>query len=304
MPFALWKQPAALAAKLHELIAPLPAARIVAVTMTGELCDCFSSRRAGVLEILKAVAEVARTRHVVVWQHERRFVGLREARARPELVGSANWLALATFAAGLVPEQSTLLIDVGSTTTDIIPIKRGRPVPTAREDRDRLLAGELVYSGVRRTPVCAVLGARGAAELFATMLDVYLILGHLPEDAMDCDTADGRPATKAAAHARLARMLCADIETTSDAERVALARTVHRLQVRALRRALMRVLAVSPEEPRVAVVSGSGEFLARKAIGERWPCYSLGERLGPSVSQAACAFAVASLAARSHGLAD
>ena len=60
------------------------------------------------------------------------------------------------------------------------------------------------------------MGWRVAAELFATTLDVYLTLGLIREDATDCDTANGRPATRAFARARLARMLGGDAETVSE----------------------------------------------------------------------------------------
>src|SRR6185369_14920618 len=121
-----------------------------------------------------------------------------------------------------------LLLDIGSTTTDIIPLLDGNPCPRGRTDVERLQFGELVYTGVRRTPLCTVAPVIPfrdtpcpvAAELFATMLDVYLLLGDIPENAVDCHTANGRPATKSAAHDRLARMLCCDREefTRDDAE--------------------------------------------------------------------------------------
>src|SRR5256885_9284124 len=60
-----------------------------------------------------------------------------------------------------------LLLDTGSTTTDIIPMINGVPVPVGRTDPHRLGTGELVYTGVRRTPVCAVLGSEGTPEVFA-----------------------------------------------------------------------------------------------------------------------------------------
>src|SRR5207253_9300437 len=115
-------------------------------------------------------------------------------------------------------------LDIGSTTTDIVELWRGRPVPSAWTDMERLKCSELVYTGVRRTPLCAVLGTSVAAELFATTLDVYLTLGLIPEDADDGNTADGRPATKHWAHLRLARMLCGDGDTVADKETRALAR--------------------------------------------------------------------------------
>src|SRR5207248_1124900 len=100
---------------------------------------------------------------------------------------------------------------VGSTTTDLIPLRGGRPVPVGRTDTERLQTGELVYVGVRRTPLCAVADALPvhgrstalAAEIFATTRDVFLTLGDLSEDPDDRETADGRPATRPLARERL-----------------------------------------------------------------------------------------------------
>ena len=228
-PFALWKDPGGLAGALRDLIADMPDADLLAVTMTGELCDCFESKRQGVIAILDAVQEAAQGKPIRVWRTDGKFVDITEARKTPLQTAAANWLALATFAGRLAPEGPALLFDVGSTTTDVIPLLDGRPKPHGRTDRERLESGELVYTGVRRTPLCALAG--GAAELFATTLDVYLLLDWIAEDAADRNTADGRPATKAAAHARLARMLCADLDSSTEQERMGLAHRVFLKQV-------------------------------------------------------------------------
>jgi probable H4MPT-linked C1 transfer pathway protein len=295
VPFALWKQPAALAGRLRELVASFPPFERVAVTMTGELCDCFPTKREGVRHILDAVAAAAGSTAVRVYRTDGRFVGLDEAHADPLPAAAANWLALATFAGRFAPAGPALLVDVGSTTADLVPLRDGVPVPTGRTDTERLKSGELVYTGVRRTPACALLGLGGAAEFFATTLDVYLLLGLIPEDPGDTDTADGRPATRAHAHARLARMVCGDAETVTHNRVVSLARRLSLVQQQALDRAA-RQLAAKHGPPHTLVLSGSGEFLAGLVFpAHTGPVVSLGERLGPDRSAAACAYAVAVL---------
>src|SRR5439155_25205948 len=125
-------------------------------------------------------------------------------------------------------------------TSDLIPLLDGQPAPSGRTDTDRLKTGELVYTGVRRTPVCALLGAGGAAEFFATALDVYLLLDAIPEDPADTDTADGRPATIKYAHARLARMLCGDGETVTRTKTLFLAKRLALIQQQMLEHAARR----------------------------------------------------------------
>jgi len=294
-PFALWKEPSALADRLGNLCGEFPAFDRVAVTMTGELCDCFATRREGVRHILKAVAAVLPHDVVTVYRTDGLFADFDEAHEEPLSVAAANWLALSAFAGRYAPTGRALVVDIGSTTTDLIPLCDGVPVPTGRTDTDRLACGELVYTGVRRTPACALLGCGGAAEFFATTLDVYLLLEFIPEDATDTDTADGRPATKSLAHARLARMLCGDAESVPRVKAVGLAKRLSRMQQHLLD-AAGRLIAAKHGPPETLIVGGSGEFLARLAFaGHEGAIVSLSEQLGPERSAAACAYAVAAL---------
>src|SRR5262245_60369629 len=182
MPFALWKQPRQLAERLGDLVRSWPEVEVLAVTMTAELCDCFASKSAGVRAILEAVEKVRGGRSVRVWTTRGRFVDLADALSVPLPAAAANWLALATWVACTFAVSDGVLLDLGSTTTDIVPLIGGRAAPCGFTDHDRLRAGELVYTGVRRTPLCALMGPKWgqyslAAEFFATTLDVYLVLG-------------------------------------------------------------------------------------------------------------------------------
>jgi len=298
-PFALWKDPAQLPAALRRLVADLPPYDGIAVTMTGELCDCFESKSQGVRAILDAVTAVTDSKPIRVWTLEG-FMKVADVQARPLPAASANWLALAVFAGRFVPGNG-MLMDIGSTTTDMVPIASGRPVPKGATDTERLRSFELVYAGVRRTPLCAVLGSGVAAELFAMTLDVFLVLGGIAEDAADRNTADGRPAILTAAHARLARMLCADPETLDHQETTKLAQRALLRQVYQLTMAFDHVLHGLPGPADTVVVAGEGEFLARLVLNQQnsfrgGRVISLAEQLGPEQSRAACAHAVAVLA--------
>jgi probable H4MPT-linked C1 transfer pathway protein len=301
-PFALWKQPERLAAALTGLRLDAPPHDLIAVTMTGELCDCFATKREGVAFILDAIEEAAGRVPVAVWTTDADFISPEAARRDWLRVAAANWLATATWAGSYVADCPALLIDAGSTTTDLVPVWHGRPMPLGLTDPDRLKTGELVYTGARRTPVCALLNGEGMAELFATTLDVHVLLGHRLEMPDDRDTADGRPATKACAHARLARLLGGDLEMTPPEATLDLARRVAARQAEMIRAAARMVAARLPQRPTVLVTAGSGEFLADAVTDpERgWTDIrplSLGLRLGPAISQAAAAYAVALLAA-------
>jgi probable H4MPT-linked C1 transfer pathway protein len=300
-PFALWKRPGNLAAELRQLLLGWPPVTRFAITMTGELCDCFVDRSDGVRHILSAVVEVAGRAPVHVWRTDGRFASLEESLTDPLPAASANWLALATFACRFVNNSPALVLDVGSTTTDIVPVIDGRPAPLGRDDASRLDSRELIYTGVRRTPICALLDlGEGMAEFFATTLDVYLILGMLAENERDCDTADGRPATREFASARLARMLGSDGPPPETIQRFA--ERIAMRQRDLIAKALMKVATALPQPPQRIVTAGSGSFLAQAAIDEfgrasfsNPEVIDLRKNLGQESSTAACARAVATL---------
>jgi len=305
-PFAIWKDPAKLPQELAAIVDQFPDADHVAVTMTAELADCFSTKAEGVERILDAVLQVSGERVVLVWQTAGEFVSADLACEFPMLVAAGNWHALATWAGRSTPAGPALLIDCGSTTTDLIPLEDGFPVPEGRTDVDRLLHGELVYSGVRRTPLCAVAPAvpfRGgwcplAAELFATTLDAWLLCGAIPEQPEDLGTTDGRPATVAAAWARLAHQICCDTEECSLDEARQVAGFLADRQVETLAAAERAVAGRwSPWE--TVITSGEGEFLIDLVLASVGVAaakrISLEGLLGPIHSSAACAFALARL---------
>jgi probable H4MPT-linked C1 transfer pathway protein len=307
VPFPLWRDPEGLESALAGLIASAPAFDRVAITMTGELCDAFRTKADGVRHILAASQQAAGQRDVRVYLVDGRLVTVQDAYESPLLAAASNWHALARFACRFVNCRAGLLIDIGSTTTDIVPLVDGQPGANGRNDTDRLLAGELVYTGVGRTPICAItnwLPWRGercpvAAEVFATAADAYVTLGLLPEAPTDTSTADGRPLTKEFARERLARMICADRATFSHEDAHQAAAAVQEAQVAKLGEALRKLAANMPFRPKGVIVSGLGEFLAIRLAGEAFPAatlVSLADRLGRPISRYAPAHAVAFLA--------
>jgi hypothetical protein len=306
--FPLWKNPAGLAAALAELIAECPAADRYAVTMTGELADCFETKAAGVRAILDAVVQIVDESRVRVYLTDGELVSVDLARENAVLAAASNWHALAAFAYRFLDGRPGMLIDIGSTTCDLIPLTTDGPVAKGRTDPERLAAGELVYTGVERSPVCAVtrtLPWRGlpcpvAQELFATTVDAYLTLGQIAENAGNIDTADGRPRTIAAARDRLARMVCADRTMFSFDDAVQAAATIRDAQLSMLADAFRAVVARQPAPPEVLVLSGGGEFLGRllvKQVAPRVEFVSLIEQLGAEASRCGPAHALAVLAA-------
>ena len=317
--FPLWKSPELLTETLTDLISDWLPCSGIAVTMTGELADCFETKAEGVDGILTAIEQAVGKTQIAVWQTAGEFVDLGTAREFWQLTAAANWHALATFVGRVAPEGNSLLLDIGSTTTDVIPLQNGLPNPTGRTDSERLISAELVYSGVRRTPVCAVaysvpiereVSGNGysqlAAEFFATTQDVYLLQGNLAENPEDLDTANGRPATIAGAHDRLARQLCCDRSELSLDEAKSVADFLANVQRRRISGAIDRVLSTFDSPCAAVIVSGEGNFLANQILENHSklkdvPRHSLAEMFSAETSTAACACALARLAAERPG---
>jgi (4-(4-[2-(gamma-L-glutamylamino)ethyl]phenoxymethyl)furan-2-yl)methanamine synthase len=275
LPFEIWRAKDRLPEVLRSVFAAVasdfpPSA--MAVTMTAELSDIFASKREGVLFVLESVSDCFPSLDTYVFGLSGEFASLREAQTRPLDFAAANWLASAQWIAGQFP--NCLLIDVGSTTTDIVPILDGRVIVSGRTDRDRLASGELVYTGVLRTNLAAIVPSvpvggrrcRVASEYFAISGDVNLILGKLNPQAYTCTTPDGQPPSLESARRRLARLVCADTEMLSPAAIDEMAAYIHAQQVRQIREGLDQVISRLPRLRRhPAVVLGSGSFLGVEA---------------------------------------
>ena len=305
--FALWENPGQLADALRTLVALVPRVDHIAATMTGELADCFTTKVEGVKFILDALQTAADGRHTRVYLTNGKLVSLQTAMRQPLLAASSNWHALASFAGQYVADGCGLLVDVGSTTCDLIPLVDGAPVTIGKTDPNRLVNGELVYTGVQRSPICAVASLvpwRGrkcplAHEMFATMWDVYLTLGDLPEEPQSTNTADHRPATKEAARDRLARSICADRETFSETAARLAAHALAQAQLPKIAAGAIQLIARMPQPPHSVVISGRGEFLARRLLEQlklKASVVSLARELGPELSRCAPAHALAVIA--------
>jgi hypothetical protein len=138
-----------------------------------------------------------------------------------------------------------------------------------------------------------------AQEVFATTADVYVLLEELPENAEDRNTADGRPLTRSAAHARMARMYCLDRETLHYDEAVAAAAAVRDVQLERIREGFDRIVSALPTPPATVILSGEGEFLARQLVSTLAPppiIIPLSDVLSGGASRVAPAYALAVLA--------
>ncbi|ODA68796.1 Hydantoinase/oxoprolinase [Methyloligella halotolerans] len=251
-----------------EAVPESAGADLHAVTMTGELSDVFESRREGVAYLIALMERTAAKTPLTLWAGEKGLLAPESAKREDQAVASANWLATAVLAARR--EETGLLVDIGTTTTDLIPFRDGIPRMRGKTDAARLTEGELIYSGVVRTPVMA-LAQRApfqgrmqgvTAEKFATLADIYRLTGELPADADPYPTADGRDKSLEASAARLARMLGRDADDAPMADWLTLSRWFadrHREQIVREAEAVIAREALAPDAP--VVGAGCGRFL-------------------------------------------
>jgi probable H4MPT-linked C1 transfer pathway protein len=269
VPCPLWQGLDRLEVALDQALSRLGPATRHAVTMTGEMTDLFPSRAAGVIALVDAMEARLAGSPIRFYAGDTGWLEAKGARRDSLAAASANWHASAAWAARRLGEG--LLLDIGSTTTDVVPFRGGRVCARGRDDASRLVTGELVYTGVVRTPVMALAESvpfRGEsvplmAEHFATSADLHRLCGALLESCDQQPAADGGAKAPEASARRLARMIGRDFEDAGMEEWRDLARHLAARQVRRIADACARVAdreGIAPDAP--LACAGAGRFLA------------------------------------------
>ncbi|HWQ66986.1 MAG TPA: hydantoinase/oxoprolinase family protein [Methanospirillum sp.] len=252
----LWEQ-----APIRDLLKPYEGDQNAAVVMSGELADCFSSKAKGISFIVSQVREVFPHAHFYG------IDGLFHQDAGPELA-AANWLAMADQMRTLYPHA--VLVDMGSTTTDIIPLADFDTM-IGQTDLTRLQQGYLVYCGLLRTNVATLIQSaqiKGihtpvSSEYFATTADAYVASGLIKEKKYTADPADRKGTDRISCMRRLARVVCADLDEIGEEGALDIARIVVNTQNLMIYEA---VRTISERHQSLSIItSGIGS-----AIAARW----------------------------------
>lgn len=263
-----------------------------AVVMSGELADCFRTKSEGVAWITRTVREV---------YPEALFYGTdgRFHDSPVPALAAANWLASAAFLHARDPEG--LLVDMGSTTTDIIPLASLSPL-YGLTDLLRLQKGYLVYTGLLRTTIPAAIRSVSlggvptpvSAEQFSISADAHLVLGHIGEPDYSCDTPDRNGRDRISCLRRLARVVCADLEEIGAEGALQVAEAFWDMQREVIRHSVTRAM----EESGACRIytAGTGSGLLASTLGGR----DLSLEIGPAAT-ALPAFAVREVLRRSRG---
>ncbi len=298
--FPMWRRPETLKDSLCQSLSLYRDISAIAVVMTGELADCFIDRAEGVFHIVDHTRNAASELGINACY----FYGVdglfREHVAAEDVdqVAAANWHALGSYV-GQSITPNALLIDIGSTTTDIIPIRNGKVATNAQTDYDRLCEGSLAYVGCQRTPVCGLCswvtyqGNRIPVmnEMFATIDDARIMLGFAPEDANDVETADGKARTKEFASNRLARMIGLDRRNVSLDQATDIAEQVMRAAQQQIAYSVQRLLSKMSFKPTIYVISGHGNDLLK--IPREVEVITLTKQMGEEAARGAPSYAAA-----------
>jgi probable H4MPT-linked C1 transfer pathway protein len=276
--FPIWKNSEKLSSmlsRLKEKVSGNAKVESVGLTMTAELSDAYQTKREGVRYILDCAAQVFADVPVFVLDVEAILVSMDDAQSDTLNVAAANWAATGWLVAQLI--KACVIVDVGSTSTSIIPVIDGRVSAVGKTDLEKLMVGELVYTGGLRTNVAAIVKsvplrngvAHVSSELFAQSGDVHLVLGNITQAEYTTETADGRGKTNREAMARLARVVCADIKMLTKEEIVQIAKYVYNKQVdqviEGLSHVYSRVKSLANANIPVVVTGLGKDFLAKTA---------------------------------------
>lgn len=264
----LWQE-----APIQELLSPYAGSENAAVVMSGELADCFSSKQEGIDFIVSEVKAVFPD--AIFYGMDGRF----HTSAVPELA-AANWLAMADMLKNRYPDA--VLVDMGSTTTDIIPLNAFDSM-IGQTDLTRLQQGYLVYCGLLRTNVATLIHNANvsgintpvSSEYFASTGDVYVALNWINEELFSADTADRKGTDRTSCLRRLARVVCADLEEIGESGALDVARSVYNVQMNVITNAVQKVVQSHNAEKIITVGIGSG--LVAEWTGGRDLSVELGE---------------------------
>ncbi|MFX0116505.1 MAG: hydantoinase/oxoprolinase family protein [Candidatus Hodarchaeota archaeon] len=199
------------------------------ITITAELSDAFETKIEGIEFIVKAISKATtRTPHIYATTGE--FLTPASAISNWLKTAASNWHATATIVSHYFPDA--LLIDIGSTTTDLIRIYQGKPCPQGFTDTERLQTGELIFVGILRTNLATLsnellidgVTTQTSTEFFACTGDLMRALGRINPQEYSIPTPDGKSTSLRHCLGRIAKVVCGDINTLNEDQIIDLAK--------------------------------------------------------------------------------
>lgn len=254
---------------------PKNSVKAVGATVTAELSDVYATKREGIHHVLDSLSKVWKRNLVYMLGVDAKLHPRQAMHRNPIIAAAANWAATGWLASRIF--EDCIVIDVGTTTTSIIPVLSSRIKVRGKNDLKKLACGELVYTGVLRTNIAAITQhliidgkpTRVSSELFSLSSDVHLILRNISRREYTTETADGRGRSVREAEARLARVVCSDREQLTPRQIRNMAMQIHHKQIEAISEALIQVSeahGINRTQRFPIITAGLGRgFLAERA---------------------------------------
>lgn len=236
-----------------------------ALVLSSEWSSCFGTLAEAVTRALDGFAAALPGAQLHLLTVDGELTPPENARAQPLTVANASWAAAAALAGEAYPDA--LYVEVGPGRTELVPLAGGSIVATGRTDAERLLAGELLPTGVHTSPVESLLvevplwdGTVAVIPGVAITADVHVWRGAVPPGSL---TVEGQPLSHARAGQRLARAVGGDRDFIDETAVGLIASALARAQVNRVRQAIERATAAAPG--RTVLIAGPGAFVATEA---------------------------------------
>lgn len=242
---------------------------IICVSMTAELSDAYETKIEGVLDISKKVHDTFSDKIIKFVT----FEGLKtyeEIQENPLIAAAANWIGTANAIKHI--KNNCIFMDMGTTTTDIIPLINKENV-AKHTDVERLGSGELVYTGMLRTNLATIvheipinnINTTVSSELFTITADIHRILGHITQEEYTCDTPDKKGKDIVSCKRRLCRLVCADLDSLSDDTIEDMANYIYEKQIYQVTKGLIKVVEKTGLDTVVISDFGHGNICKKAA---------------------------------------
>jgi probable H4MPT-linked C1 transfer pathway protein len=251
----------------------------ISITITAELSDAFQTKREGLSTIFNALEQVFEKKKMFFINNTNEFINFDQVKSNPISVAAANWVSTSLFLGNFVP--NCILIDAGSTTIDIIPILNSKPIAKGKNDVERLINHELIYTGGLRATIPSITHfvpykdkmVRISFEKFALVSDVHRVLKNISETEYINNTADNRSKSLNDCYARLARVICMDLDSISLKNLDLLAQYIYDKQIGIISNdiqeflnALTKRLPEFNDDPIFVLTGLSADFLVKKVL--------------------------------------
>ena len=238
-----------------------------AITMTAELSDIFPDRKNGVKHIINLSSKILGEKNIFFYS-KKNFLKKKLAIKKPFELNSMNWHATASFVSNFFP--NCILVDIGSTTSDIIPIKNKEIISKGVSDYQRLKSNELIYLGVLRTPIQAVERKKNLInENFANLSDVYRVLNKIPSTFDLLPTLDSKTKNKHDSARRIARIFGKDYKKNHFLKWKKIAYQIEGEHLKILKSVIKKIEKKNFLKKVPIIGAGIGEFLVKKIYNKK-----------------------------------